>query len=155
MSALDARDELARMRAAATAVYETPLNEQPAEAHLNTILWRLGVAAGLLRKGQGFADVDPDELLAELERRLSAEAAEPEWEYTTAGRDGGPSESRLRSWGSVEPRHAKFRRTKAGPWLPIETAALHEVEFTVPEVIAAKMRQTDVGGLSIDGEATA
>lgn len=45
---------------------------------------------------------------------------EPEWEYTTAARDGGPSESRYRSWGSVDPRHAKFRRRKAGPWIPVE-----------------------------------
>lgn len=44
---------------------------------------------------------------------------EVDWEYTTAGRDGGPSESRYRAWGSVEPRHAAFRRRKAGPWVPV------------------------------------
>jgi hypothetical protein len=59
-----------------TDIYTTPLAEQPVEAHLNTVLWRLAVAAGLLERGQGDATVDPDELLAQLERRLSTNDAE-------------------------------------------------------------------------------
>lgn len=51
------------------------------------------------------------------EPEITDEAA---WEYTTTGRDGGPSESRFRAWGSVEPRHATFRRRPAGPWVPVE-----------------------------------
>ena len=56
-------------------IYTYPLNVQSAAEAFNTILWRVGVAAGILERGQKDAIVDVDALVEEVEILLHAGAA--------------------------------------------------------------------------------
>jgi hypothetical protein len=52
-------------------VYDTPLSKQDPHYWANTILWRLGVAAGVIQRGSVASTIDPDMLLEFLEHQLA------------------------------------------------------------------------------------
>ncbi len=53
------------------AIYTADISQQDSATANNTILWRLAVALGIAKRGQGTVTVDENEILAEAERRLS------------------------------------------------------------------------------------